>query len=90
MSCAQGLSNVLDCSYIPVTQEEAALFTMEVGYLWAVFTKVLKEPRAAKLVRDHGNTADAQLLLQQLVTKMTTGMTAKTGRQELEATLFSF
>ena len=47
---AQGLSNVLDRSYVPVTQEEAALFTMEVGYLWAVFTKVLKEPRAAKLV----------------------------------------
>ena len=92
---AQGLGNVLNPSYKPVTPEEQALFGVLQSYAFAVFTTHLREPQAAEIVRKYSGSlagpdkGDAQKLHAELVQKMSSGMAAKTTRDQLQTKLTS-
>ena len=81
---AQGLGNVLNPRYKPVTPEEQARFGVLQSYAFAVFTTHLREPQAAEIVRKSSGSlagpdkGDAQKLHAELVQKMSSGMAAKT------------
>ena len=90
---AQGLANVLDPNYNPSTPSEQALFDVLQSYTFAVFTNCLVESQASALVRKYSgptagtNKGDAQKLHAELVQTMTTGISARTQRTNLESKL---
>ena len=92
---AQGLGNVLNPSYKPVTPKEQALFGVLQSYAFAVFTTHLREPQAAEIVRNYSGSlagpdkGDAQKLHTELVQKMSSGMAAKTTQDQLQTKLTS-
>ena len=86
---------MLNPSYKPVTPEEQALFGVLQSYAFAVFTTHLREPQAAGIVRKYSGSlagpdkGDAQKLHAELVQKMSSGMAAKTTRDQLQTKLTS-
>ena len=92
---AQGLGNVLNPSYKPVTPEEQALFGVLQSYAFAIFTTHLRGPQAAEIVRKYSGSlagpdkGDAQKLHAELVQKMSSGMAAKTTPDQLQTKLTS-
>ena len=92
---AQGLGNVLNPSYKPVTPEEQTLFGVLQSYAFAIVTTHLREPQAAEIVRKYSGSlagpdkGDAQKLHAELVQKMSSGMAAKTTQDQLQTKLTS-
>ena len=90
---AQGLGNVLDPKYQPTTPDEQALFDVLQDYTFAVFTACLFEHQAANLVRSFSGplagdkAGNAQLLHEELVKLMSTGISARTQRTNIESRL---
>ena len=90
---AQGLGNVLDPTYEPTTPEEEALFQVLQDYTFAVFTHCLHEAQASNLVRNYSGplagdqAGNAQLLHMELVKLMSTGISARTQRTNIESKL---
>ena len=90
---AQGLGNVLNPTYQPFTVEEQALFDLLQDYTFAVFTSCLHEAQAANLVRNYSgrlagkNAGNAQKLYTELVELMSTGISARTQRTNIETKL---
>ena len=56
----QGLSNVLDPSYIPATYDDKMLFQEQQHYMYAVFIRVLKTDKGKAIVRKYKGTFDSQ------------------------------
>ena len=56
----QGLSNVLDPSYVPATYDDKMLFREQQHYMYAVFICVLKTNKGKAIVRKYKGTFDAQ------------------------------
>ena len=46
----QGLSNVLDPSYVPATYDDKMLFREQQHYMYAVFVRVLKTDKGKAIV----------------------------------------
>ena len=87
---AQGLGDVLDSAYTPSSTDQQALFDVLQSYTFAVFTRTLKEPSAAGILRNYtgksagSNEGNAQSLYRDLVKLMEGGMAARTARTKLE------
>ena len=87
---AQGLADVLDSTYVPSSTDQQALFDVLQSYTFAVFTRTLKEPSAAGILRKYTgksagtNEGNAQALYVDLVQLMEGGMAARTSRTKLE------
>ena len=62
----QGLSRVLDNTFIPKTYEDRALFQQQQHYLYAVFARVLKTDKGKAIVRKYKSTFDAQSIYKDL------------------------
>ena len=62
----QGLSNVLDPSYIPATYDDKMLFREQQHYMYAVFVRVLKMDKGKAIVRKYKGTFDAQSIYREL------------------------
>jgi hypothetical protein len=50
---AQDVSDVLDSTYIPVTQDEVNLFTEKQKFLYAVIETKVLTVRGKAIIRDH-------------------------------------
>ena len=62
----QGLSNVLDPSYIPATYDDKMLFREQQHYMYAVFIRVLKMDKGKAIVRKYKSTFNAQSIYREL------------------------
>ena len=62
----QGLSNVLDPSYIPATYDDKMLFREQQHYMYAVFIRVLKTDKGKAIVRKYKGTFDAHSIYREL------------------------
>ena len=62
----QGLSNVLDPSYIPATYDDKMLFREQQHYMYAVFIRVLKTDKGKAIVRKYKGTFNAQSIYREL------------------------
>ena len=62
----QGLSNVLDPSYIPATYDDKMLFREQQHYMYAVFIRVLKTDKGNAVVHKYKGTFDAQSIYREL------------------------
>ena len=62
----QGLSRVLDNTFVPKTYEDRTLFQQQQHYLYAVFVRVLKTDKGKAIVRKYKSTFDAQSIYKDL------------------------
>ena len=62
----QGLSRVLDNTFVPKTYEDRTLFQQQQYYLYAVFVRVLKTDKGKAIVRKYKSTFDAQSIYKDL------------------------
>ena len=92
---AQGLGNILDVSYLPTTLDEQALFDVLQAYGFAVFTTTLVLAETSTLVSRYSgpsagaNEGNAQLLYQDLVNLMSSGVAGGTLHTNLEKQVIS-
>ena len=92
---AQGLSNILDATYVPTTDNEKGLFELLQAHTFAVFTNILTEPSATGVLRKYSgksagvNEGNTQKLYQELVELMEQGMAGRTSRSALEKEIIS-
>ena len=62
----QGLSRVLDSTFVPKTYEDRTLFQQQQHYLYAVFVRVLRTGKGKAIVRKYKSTFDAQSIYKDL------------------------
>ena len=62
----QGLSNVLDPSYVPATYDDKLRFREQQHYMYAVFIRVLKTDKGKAIVRKYKGTFNAQSIYREL------------------------
>ena len=62
----QGLSNVLDPSYVPATYDDKILFREQQHYMYAVFIHVLKTDKGKAIVCKYKGTFNAQSIYHEL------------------------
>ena len=92
---AQGLSHVLDTTFLPAKSEEQALFDVLQDYTFSVFTNCLLEAKASDLVCHYLSKAagskegDAQSLYQDLFVLFEQGIAAQTNCVNLEQQLLA-
>ena len=67
----QGVGNVIDASYLPVTKGEVALFKTHNNYLWQVFNTIIRTPRSKEIVSNHSRNKSARMVYQELVKSYT-------------------
>jgi hypothetical protein len=65
---AQDVSEVLDSTYTPVTQDEINLFTEKHKFLYAVLESKVLTDRVKAIIRDHEDDFNAQKVYQNLKT----------------------
>ncbi len=66
---AQNVSNVLDDSYVPTTNDDKELFQEQQKYMFSVFEKTLKTQNGLNILRSHHNNSDAQQVWKELCQK---------------------
>ena len=62
------MDTILDTGYIPLTNEEIALFERKQQFMYAVFTKTLLTDQGKSFVQEESNTYNAQQVFGKLVT----------------------
>ena len=77
------LSNVLNETYKPSAGAAQDVFTLQQQFLFAVFTKTLKDPTAKDILRSHQHTGDAQKIYAQLCKSATKSAKAKLSKDDL-------
>ena len=66
------LSNVLDSTYVPMTQDDQELFAEQQIFMYSVFEEHLLTDMGKTLVRHYESTNNAQRIYEELVTHMKT------------------
>ena len=74
---SQGVTNVIDANYHPVTEEDNTLFETQSDYLWHVLRATIRTPAGQGIVNNHGQKKDARRAYQDLVGYYTTDSTTK-------------
>ena len=63
---AQNVANVLDHSYVPMTQEDKDLFEAQQTYLYNVLDNCVFTDRGKEIVRTYYDTSDAQKVYEEI------------------------
>jgi hypothetical protein len=84
---SHGLSNVLDPTFIPSTEDDKDLFQVQQTFMYSVFEQCLHTTKSRHVVQTYESTADAQSvyvgLLQAYEEDLTTSLAATDLRSEL-------
>ena len=83
LATKDGLSRILEPSYIPGTDPEKHLFSAQQQFLFAVFTQTLVDPTAKDILQRHQATTDAQKIYSELVSAATNSACATLAKQEI-------
>ena len=75
----QGVTNVIDANYHPISEEDTTLLNTQSDYLWHVLQATIRTPEGQGIVNNHGKKKDARRVYQHLVEYYTTD-TATTDR----------
>ena len=79
----QGVTNVIDANYHPVSEEDNTLLETQSDYLWHVLRATIRTPAGQGIVNNHGKKKDARRVYQDLVGYYTTDATTKGEAKDL-------
>ncbi len=80
---AQGLSDVIDETYTPETDDEKKLYTLQSKFVYAAFVRILQTDSTKTIVRKHELTKDAKQIYADLVAYFTTSTKAELDTAQL-------
>ena len=79
----QGVGNVTDASYHPVTKEDVALFKTHNNYLWQVFNTIIRTSMGKEIVSNHSKDKSARQVYQELMRSYTASPAVRSQASEL-------
>jgi hypothetical protein len=87
---SHNVDNVINLSYVPVTQEEISLLKEQKKFVYSVLEQTVLTPDGILIIRVHSDTGDASAVYADLVDRYGRSTAAQLAGNELESELAGF